>query len=100
MATATLVMVNTLFSCLAAPRESHGFRPLWRTPFINRLAAEDRCHLNGLALRDGRPAFVSAVATSDAAHDWREHRAGCGALIDVQPKAIVATGLSMPHPPR
>src|SRR5687768_3234348 len=43
------VFVNTLFSCLAAPSESHSFRPLWRPPWISRLAAEDRCHLNGLA---------------------------------------------------
>jgi len=95
-----LVMVNTLFSCLAAPSESHSFRPLWRPPFISRLAAEDRCHLNGLAMRDGRPAYVSAVAASDAADGWREHCAGGGVLIDVQADAIVATGLSMPHSPR
>jgi uncharacterized protein (TIGR03032 family) len=95
-----LVMVNTLFSCLAAPSESHSFRPLWRPPFISRLAAEDRCHLNGLALRDGRPAYVSAVAASDAADGWREHRANGGVLIDVQANEIVATGLSMPHSPR
>jgi len=95
-----LVMVNTLFSCLAAPSETHSFRPLWQPPFISRLAAEDRCHLNGLALRDGRPAYVTAVAVSDAADGWREHRAQGGVLIDVQSNAIVATGLSMPHSPR
>jgi uncharacterized protein (TIGR03032 family) len=95
-----LVMVNTLFSCLAAPSDSHSFRPLWQPPFISRLAAEDRCHLNGLAMRDGRPAYVSAVAASDAADGWREHRAGGGVLIDVQANEIVATGLSMPHSPR
>jgi uncharacterized protein (TIGR03032 family) len=95
-----LVMVNTLFSCLAAPSEQHSFRPLWQPPFISRLAAEDRCHLNGLAMRDGRPAYATAVAASDAADGWREHRAGGGVLIDVQANEIVATGLSMPHSPR
>ncbi|MFN7229792.1 MAG: TIGR03032 family protein [Synechococcaceae cyanobacterium] len=95
-----LVMVNTLFSCLATPSDSHSFRPLWRPPFISRLAAEDRCHLNGLAMRDGRPAYATAVAASDAADGWREHRSGGGVLIDVQANAIVATGLSMPHSPR
>jgi uncharacterized protein (TIGR03032 family) len=95
-----LVMVNTLFSCLAAPSERHSFRPLWQPPFISRLAAEDRCHLNGLAMRDGRPAYVSAVAASDVADGWRNHRADGGVLIDVQANEIVATGLSMPHSPR
>lgn len=95
-----LVFANTLFSCLATTSETHSFRPLWRPPFISRLAAEDRCHLNGLALRDGRPAYVTAVSASDAADGWRERRADGGVVIDVQANEIVATGLSMPHAPR
>ena len=77
-----LVFVNTLFSCLATTSESHSFRPLWQPPFISRLAAQDRCHLNGLALRDGQAAFVTAVSTSDAADGWRERRADGGVLIE------------------
>jgi uncharacterized protein (TIGR03032 family) len=95
-----LVFVNTLFSCLATTSVTHSFRPLWRPPFISRLAAEDRCHLNGLAMRDGRPAYVTAVSTSDAADGWRERRRDGGVLIDVAADAIVAAGLSMPHSPR
>lgn len=95
-----LVFVNTLFSCLATTSATHSFRPLWQPAFISRLAAEDRCHLNGLALRDGRPAYVSAVSTSDAADGWRERRNGGGVLIDVASQEIVAGGLSMPHSPR
>jgi len=56
----TPVFVNTLFSCLAVPAVETSFRPLWQPPFVSRLAAEDRCHLNGLAMRAGRPAFVTA----------------------------------------
>lgn len=94
------VFVNTLFSCLAtlAPRAS--FAPLWRPPFVSRLAAEDRCHLNGLAMADGGPAFVTAVARSDVADGWRDHRRSGGVVIDVRTDAIVAEGLSMPHSPR
>ena len=92
-----LVFVNTLFSCLATTSTTHSFRPLWRPPFISRLAAEDRCHLNGLALRDGQPAYVSAVSTSDAADGWRERRGDGGVVIDVASNKVVATGLSMPH---
>ena len=95
-----LVFANTLFSCLATTSATHSFRPLWRPPFISRLAAEDRCHLNGLALRDGLPAYVSAVSASDAADGWRERRRDGGVLIDVQANEIVASGLSMPHSPR
>ena len=95
-----LVFVNTLFSCLATTSVTHSFRPLWRPPFISRLAAEDRCHLNGLALRDGKPAFVTAVGASDAADGWREYRRDGGVVIDVEANEVVAAGLSMPHSPR
>ncbi len=94
------VFVNTLFGCLATPSETHSFRPLWRPPWISRLAAEDRCHLNGLAMRDGAPAFVTAVSTSDTHEGWREHRRGGGVVCDVACNEIVARGLSMPHSPR
>jgi uncharacterized protein (TIGR03032 family) len=64
------------------------------------LAPEDRCHLNGLALVDGRAAFVTAVSCSDEAEGWRNDRRGGGCVVDVRTNEIVATGLSMPHSPR
>jgi uncharacterized protein (TIGR03032 family) len=94
------IFANTLFSCLAAPSESHSFRVLWQPPFITKIAAEDRCHLNGLALRDGAPAFVTAVSASDVHEGWREHRREGGVVIDVASGELVARGLSMPHSPR
>jgi uncharacterized protein (TIGR03032 family) len=42
--------VNTRFSCLCTLHPDYSFVPRWRPPFITALAAEDRCHLNGLAL--------------------------------------------------
>ncbi|WP_297324983.1 TIGR03032 family protein [Nitrosomonas sp.] len=95
-----LVFVNTLFGCLATLSETHSFKPLWRPAFISKLAAEDRCHLNGLAMQDGQPAYVTAVSQSDVADGWREHRADGGIVIDVNRNEIVCTGLSMPHSPR
>ena len=95
-----VVFVNTLFGCLARPSATHSFTPVWRPPFVSRLAAEDRCHLNGLALKDGRPAYVTAVSQSDVADGWREHREGGGCVVDVAANEVVATGLSMPHSPR
>lgn len=94
------VFVATLFSCLAQPDPRFSLRPLWHPAFISRLAAEDRCHLNGLAMREGRPAYVSCVGRSDAAGGWREHRHHGGLIIDVASGETVATGLSMPHSPR
>lgn len=95
-----LVFVNTLFGCLATLSDTHSFKPLWRPPFISKLAAEDRCHLNGLAMRDGQPAYVTAVHASDVVDGWRDRRADGGVVVDVKRNEIVAGGLSMPHSPR
>jgi uncharacterized protein (TIGR03032 family) len=62
-----VVFVNTLFGCLATLSERHSFVPLWQPPFLSKLAAEDRCHLNGLAMEDLRPRNVTAVSQSDVA---------------------------------
>ena len=61
-----LIFVNTLFSCLATTSETHSFVPLWKPPFVSKLAAEDRCHLNGLAMEKGKAKYVTAVSESDA----------------------------------
>jgi len=98
--TGRVVFVNTLFGCLATLSETHSFAPLWKPPFISRLAAEDRCHLNGLALENGKAKYVTAVSQSDVADGWRDRRHDGGCVIDVQSNEIIATGLSMPHSPR
>ena len=95
-----VVFVNTLFGCLATLSDTHSFVPLWKPPFLSRLAAEDRCHLNGLALENGRAKYVTAVSQSNVADGWRDRRHDGGCVIDVQTNEIIATGLSMPHSPR
>lgn len=94
------VFVNTLFSCLATVDEKFSFRPIWKPPFISRLAAEDRCHLNGLAMRDARPAYVTCVATTDVNEGWRDQRKDGGVVLRVDDGEVVCSGLSMPHSPR
>ncbi len=94
------VFVNTLFSCLARPSASHSFRPQWRPPFISKLAPEDRCHLNGLAMRDGKAAYVTATSRSDVADGWRDRRSTGGVVVEVATGTVIAPGLSMPHSPR
>ena len=98
--TGRVIFVNTKFSCLATMSITHGFKPLWKPPFISRLAAEDRCHLNGLAMKDGVPAYVTAVSRSDMINGWRDRRHEGGVLIDVRENRIVTDQLSMPHSPR
>jgi uncharacterized protein (TIGR03032 family) len=95
-----LWVVNTRFSCLCTLDEQHSFVPRWRPWFISGYAAEDRCHLNGLEVVDGRPKYVTALGTSDTAGGWRENKAGGGVLIDVEANEFVCRGLSMPHSPR
>jgi uncharacterized protein (TIGR03032 family) len=92
--------VNTKYSCLATTSDTHSFQPIWKPPFVTRLAAEDRCHLNGLCMADGTPAYVTAVSRSDVLNGWRERRHEGGLLIDVRTNRIVTDRLSMPHSPR
>jgi uncharacterized protein (TIGR03032 family) len=100
MADGRIVFVNSLFSCLATLSPTHGFRAFWKPPFISRLAAEDRCHLNGLAMKDGKPAYVTATSRSDVVMGWRNRRAEGGCVVDVEANAVVTDKLSMPHSPR
>ena len=95
-----VVFVNTLYNCLATPSPRHSFTPLWKPPFISAIVKEDRCHLNGLAMADGVPRYVTAVSRSDTIDGWRDRRAAGGVVIDVQSGEIVTSGLSMPHSPR
>lgn len=92
--------VNTLFSCLCTLDENHSFVPRWRPPFITALAPEDRCHLNGLAMSDGRPSYVTAHAETDTPDGWRANKTTSGALIHVPSGETVARGFAMPHSPR
>jgi uncharacterized protein (TIGR03032 family) len=99
-ATGRIVFVNTKFGCLATLSMRDSFTPLWRPPFVSRLAAEDRCHLNGLALSEGKARYVTAVSTSDVADGWRDRRRDGGVVIDVVTNRVLVSGLSMPHSPR
>lgn len=94
------VFANTLSNCLANISEGHSFRPLWQSPFISRLAAEDCRHLTGLAIEAGVARDVTCVSRSDVSDGWRDRRAVGGVVVDVASGEIIAQGLSMPHSPR
>lgn len=95
-----LWIVNSLFSCLCTLHADYSFVPRWRPTFISQLAGEDRCHLNGLCLKDGLPRYATAMAETDTPAGWRENKANTGIIIDVPSGQIIARGLAMPHSPR
>jgi uncharacterized protein (TIGR03032 family) len=95
-----LWIVSTRFSCLATLDPDYSFVPRWQPPFISALAAEDRCHLNGLAMVDGQPKFVTALGTTDTRDGWRADKPQGGCIIDIPSGEFVTRGLSMPHSPR
>ena len=95
-----LWVCNTLFSTLCTLHEDFSFVPRWQPPFIKELQAQDHCHLNGLAMQDGHPRFVTAMAESNEPAGWRPTKADSGCVIDVPSGATIARGLSMPHSPR
>lgn len=95
-----LFAVNTSFSCIIKIDDNYSFTPIWKPKFISKLASEDRCHLNGMALKDGRPKFVTAFAATDTPQGWRENVTTSGILLDVDNGEIMARDLAMPHSPR
>ncbi len=95
-----LWLVNTRFSCLCTLNPKYSFVPRWRPPFVTALAAEDRCHLNGLTVVDGRPKYVTALGETDTTRGWHANKAHGGCMMEVSSGAIVSRGLSMPHSPR
>lgn len=95
-----LWVVNSTFSCLATLSPSCSFVARWKPPFIAKLVPEDRCHLNGMAMKDGRPRYVTTFNRSNSRDSWVESDESEGTLIDVETNEILLEGLSMPHSPR
>jgi uncharacterized protein (TIGR03032 family) len=95
-----LWIVNTRFSCLSKIRPDSSFVPVWRPRFVSGLASEDRCHLNGLGMVNGRPKFVTALGETNTNAGWRPNKARGGVLMDVDSQEFICRGLSMPHSPR
>jgi uncharacterized protein (TIGR03032 family) len=95
-----LWVVNTLFSCLATLHPDYSFVPQWRPNFISQLAAEDRCHLNGVAMDAGSPRFVTLMSETDTPAGWRPEKERTGCVVDVTTGAVFTRGLAMPHSPR
>lgn len=92
--------VNSSFSCLCTLSPDASFVPRWKPHFISELAPEDRCHLNGMTLKDGKPAYVTTFSTFNEPGMWRKGNKFDGTLMDVESNEILLRGLAMPHSPR
>lgn len=95
-----LWVVNSSFSCLCTIEPDYSFVPQWKPYFISELVPEDRCHLNGMTLKDGKPAYVTTFSKFDEAGMWRKNKQFDGTLMDVETNQILVDGLAMPHSPR
>ena len=91
--------INTSFSCLCKINGAHNFIPVWQPYFIDKLASEDRCHLNGLVIKDDKPKYVTALGTTNTPQGWRDNITAGGVLMDVDSNSIILDGLAMPHSP-
>lgn len=91
---------SALFSCVCMPSETNSFKVFWRPPFITKTSPEDRCHLNGICVRDGEPRYVTMTSSSNVKGGWRDHRVGQGLVYDIKTNQVVCDGLTMPHSPR
>lgn len=94
-----LWVVNTRFSCLSTLSTDFSFIPRWRPAFVSDDVPEDRCHLNGLAMVDGQPRYVTALGETDTAGGWRDNKHSGGILIDIEQHEVIWRGLCMPHSP-
>lgn len=94
------VFAVTRFNAIAALGERGSFKVLWTPPFIDKIAAEDRCHLNGLALDGHTLKYATMVGHSNISDGWRDHRHTGGLVMDIPSNEVVCDGLSMPHSPR
>ena len=91
--------VNTLFSCLAIYDVNFSFRPKWKPPFTSTLVPDDKCHLNGMAMQNNLPKYVTALSKDDTKHGWRKDKLHTGILMEVPSGELILEGLSMPHSP-
>ncbi|MCE9533836.1 MAG: TIGR03032 family protein [Planctomycetes bacterium] len=95
-----LWIVNTFFSCLCSVSRDFSFVPRWSPPFMPKPTPGDHCHLNGLAVVDSQPRYVTALGETNTPEGWRPTKADGGILLDVASGSVISRGLSMPHSPR
>lgn len=95
-----LWVVNSAFSCLSTLSPMHSFIARWKPEFISELGPEDRCHLNGMAMLDGRPRYVTTFNMENNRDSWSDGRIDYGTLIDIDTNELLVEGMILPHSPK
>ncbi len=95
-----LWLINTRMSCLCTLDPDFSIVPRWKPPFISEYDLLDRCHLNGLGFRDGKPRYVSMLGSGNEPGSWRRNKISGGRIMDLNDDSVVVDGLCMPHSPR
>lgn len=95
-----LFAVNTLFSCIATIDDEHSFTPYWHPPQISKIESSDACHLNGMALVNGKPKYATSFNQGNTAQSWRENITKTGTLYDIDTNDVILDQLAMPHSPK
>jgi uncharacterized protein (TIGR03032 family) len=94
--------VSAIYNSVVTTSNHKSFKLFWTPKFITKNGdlppCEDRCHLNGLCLVDGKPKYATAACQRDYYYAWKEHH-GEGVVIDIETDEIVCTGLWAPHSP-
>ncbi len=93
------VLASRLFSCLAVLDDRYSMRPVWSPPGVSALRPETRSLLTGVALVEGRAAFVTAAGLSDDPMGWESSLAGGGVVLTTGGERVVS-GLTAPRNPR
>lgn len=87
-------------SCLVTLDDYYSVRPIWKPKWIDRVVAEDRCHVNGIALdKNFGLGYVTALGINNKKDGWRTEPAG-GCVIDAKTGLVIVDNLRMPHSPR
>jgi uncharacterized protein (TIGR03032 family) len=95
-----LFAVNTLFSCIIQIDDNYNFIPYWVPPFIQGLTSEDKCHLNGMVMMNGKPKYATSFNRGNTFQSWREGVTTDGMLMDIETNEVIFSDLRMPHSPR
>lgn len=93
------VFAASMFNCVATTTLEASLVPVWYPNFIVDRSPGDACHLNGIAMAQGKLRFATVFAQDGNADAWRETRSN-GAVIDVNSNSAIVAGLDQPHSPR
>ena len=94
------LQIILLFSSIIKLDENYSFNPVWTPPQIDKITSEDRCHLNGMAMLNGKPKYATAFNNGNTPQSWRDSITSSGVIYDIEKNKIICSGLPMPHTPR